>query len=71
MLLLKVLSQVLSSVIGCNCRIGQGVTIQGCCIHNNVTIADGAHLQSAVICDDAVIMAQVMLPPGCIVSYQV
>ena len=69
--MLKWLLQVLSSVIGRNCHIGQEVQIYGCSIHNNVTIGDGAHLQSAVVCDEAVIMAQAVLPPGCIISYQV
>lgn len=69
--MLKLSLQVLSSVIGRNCHIGQGVQIHGCYIHNNVTIGDGAHLQSAMICDEAVIMAQAVLPPGCIISYQV
>lgn len=68
---MSLLLQVLSSVIGRNCRIGQEVQIHGCYIHDNVTIADGTLLESAMICDEAVIMAQAVLPAGCVISYQV
>lgn len=67
----EMLLQVRHSVIGRDCHIGKGVQIHGCYIHNGVTIGDGAHLQSAVVCDGAVIMPEAVLCSRCIVSYQV
>lgn len=63
--------QVACSVIGQNCQIGKEVRIDGCYIQNNVKIADGARLTSAMVCDGAVIKHDAVLHPGSIVSFQV
>ncbi|KAK9823996.1 hypothetical protein WJX72_006873 [[Myrmecia] bisecta] len=60
-----------ASVVGRNCRIGKNVRITGCYIHDNVTIWDGSLLISALICEGATIMPDVVIGPGAIISYKV
>ena len=59
------------SVIGRNCRIGANVHLQNVYVWDNVTIEDNCVLNTAILCDGAVVKRGSTVQPGCILSYDV
>lgn len=54
------------------CRLGAGVKVINCVLMDNVSIADGSHIQNCVICSGAVIQERATLKDcqvGCKLLY--
>ncbi|KAK9794959.1 hypothetical protein WJX73_003563 [Symbiochloris irregularis] len=64
-------AQVVSSVIGRNCRVGKNACIRGSTLHGNVTVEDGAVVTEAVLCEGCTVMTDAVIAPGAIVSFKV
>ena len=64
-------TQITRSSIGRNCRIGEHVRIEGSFIWDDVIIESGSVVQQSIVCDGAHIRPNVMVSPGCILSYGV
>ena len=62
---------VTHSTVGRNCKIGKGVTIEGCYIWNNVKISDNCVLKQSIISDNVTIQSNVTIEAGSILSYNV
>ena len=64
-------THITRSSIGRNCKIGNGVKIEGSFIWDDVVIESGSVVQQSILCDGAHVKANVSLLPGCILSYGV
>jgi len=64
-------SQILQSVIGRNCKIGNHVMIKGAFLWDNVVVENGATVVSSILCDGVKIGPKAMVQKGCIVSFNV
>ena len=57
-----------NTVIGSNCKIGAGVTLEDAFIFDNVTIEDGCCVRRAVLSDGVTLLAGVHVEPGCVLA---
>lgn len=64
-------SHISQSSIGCDCVIGENVSIEGSYIWNKVVIEDNCVIRQAIICDCAVVRSGVTVEEGCILSFRV
>lgn len=64
-------SQLSRGIIGRNCSIGQGVTITGSCLWDNVTVEPNVTIRDSIICDNVVIKQGAIIERGCILSFGV
>ena len=65
------LLQVVESVLGRNCRIGKDAQIRGSYLHDDVTVGDNAQIDSALLCQGAVVQEDAVVMAGAIVSFKV
>lgn len=59
------------SVVGRRCKIGEGVTLNGAYIWDDVVIEDGAVIEKAIVANGAVIKKNAHVEPSAIISYGV
>ena len=64
-------THITQSSIGHNCRIGEGVVIEGAYIWDNCVVERGSRVIRSILCDSVYIKSNVTIEPGCILSYGV
>ena len=65
------LLQVVESVLGRNCRIGKDAQVRGSYLHDDVVVGDSAQIDSALICQGAVVHGDAVVMAGAILSFKV
>ncbi|XP_039203145.1 translation initiation factor eIF-2B subunit epsilon isoform X1 [Crotalus tigris] len=62
---------ITNSVIGPNCKIGNGVLLDWAFLWNDVHIGDGVKIYRSIVCDEAEVKEGVTLNPHCVITSQV
>ena len=64
-------THITQSSIGHNCRIGDNVVIEGSYIWDHCVIENGSKVFRSILCDSAYVKSNVVVEPGCVLSYGV
>lgn len=64
-------THITQSSIGHNCRIGDNVVIEGAYIWDNCVIERGSKICRSILCDSVYVKSDVVVEPGCVLSYGV